>query len=404
MSGIWPGAISLLALAAIFVLFPSLFLRSRQARSLRSDNLEWFSQRQRELAAEPDAERLLQDAQLRLLEDDVDSLTDDTTEPRGTRGWLLLIPLVLLSVLLYLQLGAAPDVLLTQGLRSLGENSSEDEYRDLMRQMETRSLARPDNLHYQAMLGSFNMNAGNYGEAQRIYRSLVDAAPGDAGAMALAAQAGFLAAGRKLDSENQMLAEQALGIDPHQRTALGLLGMASYEQGQYRAAIGYWRRLLVLEAPESSSGQMIASVIQMAEKALAAEGGESVAAVTEPVVGTADPAAGSAGVSVSISFPPDTQVQADDSVFVFARDPDSGSRMPVAVQRFPASRLPVTLRLDDAASMAGQKISQLSQVVVIARVSPGGQPGEEHATWQAQLGPLVPSLDSEPLALRLQRK
>ena len=78
--------------------------------------------------------------------------------------------------------------------------------------------------------------------------------------------------------------------------------------------------------------------------------------------------------------------------------------MPVAVQRFPAERLPLTLRLDDAASMAGQKISKLAQVVVIARVSPGGQPGEEHASWQAEIGPLAPSLDTEPRVLVLQRK
>jgi cytochrome c-type biogenesis protein CcmH len=395
MSELWPGLLILLALAAVFLLFPHWFVRAQQHRSLRADNLEWFAQRQQELASEHEVEQLLEDAQLRLLEDGVDTLAEERAELGAWRGWLLLVPLVALTLLLYWQLGSAPDVQLTRGLQGLGENSSEEEFRQLREQLTMRAAQRPDNLHYQAMLGSFNMNEGNYGAARQIYQGLVERAPGDASALALAAQAGFLAAGRQLNRDSQMQAEQALSIDPQQRTALGLLGMAAYEEKHYRAAIGYWRRLQALDAPDSGSGQMIAGVIQMAEQALAAAG------ETTDVVAAAP---NSAGVSVSIEFPPGATPGPDDSVFVFARDPDSGSRMPVAVQRFPASQLPRTLRLDDATSMAGQKISQLEQVVVIARVSPGGQPGEEHATWQAQIGPLAPSLAEEPLNLTLLRK
>jgi cytochrome c-type biogenesis protein CcmH len=62
----------------------------------------------------------------------------------------------------------------------------------------------------------------------------------------------------------------------------------------------------------------------------------------------------------------------------------------VAVKRLTASQLPVTLRLDDASSMAGQKISELTAVDVVARVSPSGQPGEQHATLQASISDLPP--------------
>ena len=77
-----------------------------------------------------------------------------------------------------------------------------------MRQVEQRALERPENLHYQVMLGRFHMNEGNYGEAQRIYESLAAAAPGDPTILAMAAQAGFLAAGRELSVENQALADK----------------------------------------------------------------------------------------------------------------------------------------------------------------------------------------------------
>ena len=63
----------------------------------------------------------------------------------------------------------------------------------------------------------------------------------------------------------------------------------------------------------------------------------------------------------------------------------------MAVKRFSAAQLPVTLRLDDAASMAGQKISELPAVDVVARVSPSGRPEEEHATLKASVSDLPPA-------------
>ena len=91
-----------------------------------------------------------------------------------------------------------------------------------------------------------------------------------------------------------------------------------------------------------------------------------------------------------------------DTVFVFARNPAVDSRMPVAVKRFTAGQLPVTLRLDDAASMAGQKISDLSAVDVVARVSPTGQPGEQHATLQASISDLPPATGEQVHTLVLR--
>ena len=91
----------------------------------------------------------------------------------------------------------------------------------------------------------------------------------------------------------------------------------------------------------------------------------------------------------------DARAAPGDTVFVFARNPALDTRMPVAVKRFTAAQLPVTLRLDDASSMAGQKISELAAVDVVARVSPSGQPGEQHATLQASLSDLPPGQDEQ---------
>ncbi|MBP6699638.1 MAG: cytochrome C biogenesis protein, partial [Halioglobus sp.] len=91
-----------------------------------------------------------------------------------------------------------------------------------------------------------------------------------------------------------------------------------------------------------------------------------------------------------------------DTVFILARNAASDSRMPIAVQRLQAAQLPVTLRLDDNNSMAGQKLSDTESVVVIVQVSPSGAPGEAAATWLGEAGPLAPSSDTSPLEILLQ--
>ena len=207
-----------------------------------------------------------------------------------------------------------------------------------------------------------------------------------------------------------MRAEQALAIDPHQRTALGLLGMAAFEQQQYRAAISYWQRLLVVEQPGSDGARMIASVIETARQRLVATGElPDTAAVAVADTGidsgaTAEITAGEAtpGVTVRVELPQGAELAPSDTVFVLARNADSDSRMPIAVQRLQAAQLPLTLRLDDSNSMAGQKLSGTESIVVVVQVSPNGTPGEASATWLGKGGPLAPSLDLAPVEIVLQ--
>ncbi len=411
MTEIWWGALLLLALASLFVLLPGVFLRERRIDT-RASNRDWFLQRRAELettdetrdsgigrpgATDTDlAEDLLQDARLRMLEE------ADTETPADARGSgklpvaVLMGLLIVLSAAFYWKLGAGADVALKRELDAINEQTTEADYRRLMLKVEDRAAARPGNLYYQGMLGRFYMNEGDYGRARALYAGLAEKAPNDAMAAALAAQAGFLASGRQLTSEDQLLAERALAVNPHQRTALGLLGMASFEAGEFQAAISYWERLLVMENPESEAAQMIRGVIDRARAQL---GGEAVAAGSASphsvAPSLASPSSGSeaaegAGVTLRLELAQGMSAAPGDTVFVFARNPALDTRMPVAVKRLTAGQLPVTLRLDDASSMAGQKISELDLVEVVARISPSGQPGEQHATFQASRSDLPP--------------
>ncbi|MCB1703261.1 MAG: c-type cytochrome biogenesis protein CcmI [Halioglobus sp.] len=387
----------LVLLSAVFYLFPRVRPGAVEA-DLDRANLEWFRQRQAELAAEENPD-LQEDARIRLLEDQREYASKQQAPASYFPVWVLL-PLVALGASgLYYVLGAAPDVAIVQRMQTLPENATASQMRALITDVEARSARRPDNLHYLALLGRYYMGQEEYQQAAATYDALVTAVPGDAQALAYAAQADYLAAGRVLDDRARLRAEQALVADPHQRTALGLLGMASFEQNQYRAAIDYWQRLLAMEPAGSQSAQMISQVIETARQQMG-EGGETVAGEVAAPAAVADAAV---GVTVQVSAPADADIAPTDTVFILARNAESDSRMPIAVQRLTASQLPVTLRLDDGNSMAGQKLSQTASVIVAVQVSPGGQPGAANATWLGEVGPVAPSADSEPLRIVLGR-
>jgi cytochrome c-type biogenesis protein CcmH len=387
---------ALVLLSALFYLRP--FRRGSAAdQELDRANLEWYRLREVELAETGD-EDLREDARLRLLEDDQQAAGDGSVAAGGSRSfplWLLLPMVAFASSALYYYLGAAADVEISRKLQQFDEGSSEQDMRLLIDAIEARSTQRPDNLHYVALLGRYYMGQRDYGRAADTYGALAEESPQDAQALAYAAQAEFLAAGRVLSDDARMKAEQALAVNPHQRTALGLLGMASFEEGKYRAAIEYWQRLLAMESPGSDSANMIASVIESARQQLGEAPAQQPAA---QVVADAEPSA--AGVTVRVNAP--EGINPADTVFILARNADSDSRMPIAVQRLSASQLPVTLRLDDSNSMAGQKLSDTESVLVVVQVSPDGRPGEASASWLGQAGPLVPTPDGGPVEIVLQ--
>ncbi|GAB5449682.1 MAG: c-type cytochrome biogenesis protein CcmI [Halioglobus sp.] len=392
MTGFYLACGALVLLSAVFILLP----RGRDARQLgnsEEENLEWYRLRERELAAESDPS-LRDDARLQLLEDAALE-AQSATLTAGFPRWLLLPITALLAAALYYWLGNARDIQIAEQLGALDAQTSPAEMEQLIASISERSLQRPDNLHYSALLARYYMGQEDFQQALKIYERILDSVPEDPQALAYAAQAEYLGAGRTLNDRARLRAEQALAADPRQRTALGLLGMASYEQGEYRAAIAYWQRLQAMESAQSESGQVIAGVIQQARQALAQQGGAVVASPPGDAAGL------TAGVTVQITLPDDATVNAADTVFVFARNAASDSRMPIAVARLRGEDLPTTLRLDDSNSMAGQKLSETAAIVVNAQVSPDGRPGEAGATWVASAGPLAPGDATASVRLEL---
>lgn len=398
---------ALIALSsAVFFYLPR--RSSSDQRSLQEENLAWFRRREQELAVEEDAS-LTEDARLQLLEDESQPAVGAVVAEKPFPVWVLIPIIIAMAALLYYRLGGAEDVRIAQALEALDETTTPAQMQALIASIDARAGQRPDNLHYASLVARYMMGQQDYAGALQRYEQVLQAVPEDAQALAYAAQAEFLASGRTLSDSAQLRAETALATDPQQRTALGLLGMANYERGDFASAIGYWQRLLALQAPGSPDAAMIEDVIARARQQLSgpvAQGGagERAGVGAQAAAGQAAGTDGRMGVNVNVTLPEGAVLAASDTVFVLARNADSDSRMPIAVVRRRGDELPLQITLDDRNSMAGQQLSASTAVVVSVQVSPSGRPGEANATWLAQSAPIKPALDGQVVSLQLQPK
>ncbi|MDB3922864.1 cytochrome C biogenesis protein [Luminiphilus sp.] len=384
------AAMSLLTALAIGLL---LVPRWQQRRWQGESNLDWLALRQGELSdvVGEDREALSRDAELRILDESSGAESEQVLPNSGTfagdrRGVLLLIAVVVIApILLYFNLGAIEDVRIADALEGM-QDASPAEVQRLLSDIEERSAAKPGNVEYLSLLGEYYTAQNAHVRALEIYEQLLLEFPESAELLARAAQAEYLKGERQLTERARRRAEAALAINPEQRSALGTLGMAAFEAGQYAQALQYWEQLLAFEAPGTPGYQMLTTIIAEARTRGGLADAPAVLAIeAEPSL--------SVGVTVTVAMP--EGVTAQGTVFVIARPSGGAQRMPTAAVRRSASELPFSVRLDDTSSMAGQKISALSLIDVEVQLSETGQPGRANASWLANAANIEPTEDAK---------
>lgn len=99
------------------------------------------------------------------------------------------------------------------------------------------------------------------------------------------------------------------------------------------------------------------------------------------------PVAARLTVRVELAAALKDKVKPDDTVFIFARA-SNGPPMPLAAKRVTVAQLPIEVELSDADAMMPQmKLSDFTEVQLVARVSRTGQP--THGEWIGQGSPLA---------------
>ena len=319
----------------------------------------------------------------RQLLNDVGQLEQAPVESHGRQKWLyLLLPVPLFALVIYTAIGGYSDWLITQQLIDLSNSETIEEYEKhsagLHVQLIKRVEQKPDHIDYRNLLARFSMGKKDYEQAALHYGILSELLPEDADTLALYVQAEYLRNGRKLTAEIASAMDQALRLDPHQTTVLGIQGIHALEAGDLQGAIDAWEQLLQALPPGSEQAQLISQGIKKAKQELGQP-------IDDPEVAEVND-----GITVSVTVAEElASIDGNIPVFIFATA-SSGPPMPLAVQKIRLKDLPAEIRLDDSmAMMPEMQLSKFDKINIVARIALSGEAIAKPGDWQGEISGIL---------------
>ena len=278
---------------------------------------------------------------------------------------------------------AAPDM--DQAVAGLAERMKQD----------------PDDLEGWMLLGRAYKSMERFEPAREALANAYRLAPENADVLIEYSEAMVLAStSRRFQGEALELLTKAVELQPDSQRGLWLMGIAAYQAENYAQSVQVWERLLGTLPADAEPRAALQERIADARARMA---GDASAAQGEPAESPA-PVSTTASLTVTVDIAPElkSKIGASDVLFVFARAAE-GPRMPLAIQRLPASQLPVTVTLDDSTSMMpAMKLSLIPQVVVGARISKSGQATPQAGDFETLSAPIA-NTHSEALKLTIDR-
>ncbi|CAA0087813.1 Formate-dependent nitrite reductase complex subunit NrfG [Zhongshania aliphaticivorans] len=386
MISLYIGLGVLILLAAILIL---LSLRSGQSNQSnlelhRRSQRDFYRQRQSELRSDFES-GLIDESQLNELSQDLDrQLVTESAEVEQTaisaskRSYILIMLIVIpvLCFALYDHLGYRHDIALQTLQKEIVSDGINDARWQRYQDIVERILAkRPHSGEHLVMMATLYRQQGDFAGALPYYQRLEQLYPQDADVLAQLAQARYLVAGRIVDEQTRSLLNRVVAIDPTQATALGVLGIDAFAQGNYNDALMYWQKLLLQLPPGSVEVGVISGGIAETKRRMAAAGELQA-------------------VDVSVSLAPDLGETPEGVLFVVAKSND-GNPMPIAALRSPLltdQAWPITLQLTDADVIRqGMRLEDFSEFVLSAHISRAGTAIRRDGDWVGQ--PLLVELN-----------
>jgi cytochrome c-type biogenesis protein CcmH len=305
---------------------------------------------------------------------------------------LLVFVVPVSSLLMYSVLGepAALDPLaLQQGVNASTEVTPE-KLTEMATALTRRLQDEPNSMEGWVMLGRVQRARGRFEEsAEALGKALALSRDDNLSierAEVLAQKNGGSFAG-----EPWAVIQRVLTADPHHLNALFLAGSASYAEMNFRSALRFWERAReVVPADSPDAPELDRAISEARDKmGLPAIPARAVSAAPEVKTGkAANLAATSISGRVSLVKELKGLVAATDTVFVYATAV-SGSRMPVAIVRTTADKLPLDFVLDDSTAMNPSAVlSGMGEVTVRVRISKSGQAMAQPGDFGVSLSPV----------------
>lgn len=254
--------------------------------------------------------------------------------------------------------------------------SGERDIRKMMQQIEDLAKANPNDGKAWEMLAKTYALTERWPEALQAYEKAFKLLPAKPSVMTGYAEALAITRNRVLQGRPMELVMMALSADPDDKKGLELTGINAYQKENFVQAVHYLTRLHRLLSPESPYAQSILSMLKEAEHlAQAAMGGMGDITNTPPATGGKVSAGQRVSIDGSIDIAPalKSRLGSKDTIFLFARPGESGA--PTAVIRGTVGTFPFEFSLADSMAMnPGNVLSQHKEVVLVARISPSGNP------------------------------
>ncbi|KON81774.1 c-type cytochrome biogenesis protein CcmI [Azoarcus sp. PA01] len=375
--------------------------RQRQAETVLVVLREQLAELEAEHAAghiaEADYQRSREELEQRALEEG--RAAEGGADLRPARRWAVAIVVALpaLAVLFYLVLGEPRGLDPAQIAAQEEHRITPEQMSALVAQLAQRLEREPDDVEGWMMLGRSYSMTNDLDGAAATWRKLGANIPDQPDVLADWADLLAGAAGGSFDGDPDRLIGRALELDPTHLKALALAGTAAFQREDFAAASAHWERILANMDPSEG---VYAAVVSSINEARAKGGMPLLEAAGRGAARTGDSAgnrsaegavegAGEAlkvSGRISISAELAAQVEADDTVFVFARPVEGG--MPVAALRLRAGDLPASFSFENAPRMSKEPLP--AQLSIGARLAKHGEATAQAGDLEGQAVNVAP--------------
>ncbi|MDE3073558.1 MAG: hypothetical protein KGJ63_12605 [Pseudomonadota bacterium] len=317
--------------------------------------------------------------------------------PRSTFALILVIALALPLATASLYLLVGTPIALDGVAQQAGKPLTMQE---AVVQLRAHLAEKPDDIQAWTLLAQTSSMLHQPAEAHDAYDHILKLDANNPDAMVGWAETDALTSKDHVIGERaRKLLKQAVLLQPDSQRGLWLLGVSDFQHADYRDAAATWRLLQKQLEPGSEVAKAVAVQITQAD----ARAGGAPAEASTAATGAATPPQG-ATLDVRVSLAPalKARLRPNDTLFVFARA-EHGPRMPLAVAKLDAGKLPATVTLSDAMAMTpALKLSSATRVFVGARISHSGEPTAQPGDLEGDAG--VVAVDRKtPIEIRIDK-
>ncbi len=248
---------------------------------------------------------------------------------------------------------------------------------ELIRGMQVRLQKKPDDARSWYLLGVSYMQMRMAEQAELAFNRALMLEPDNSDFVLGYTQASIALNNGKLSPQMEQALLRIIQQQPDNPKPYMMLGMASFQDGDFAGAINIWQQYVQRESADQRAVQLLQRSIEVAQnqQTQAASGADNKATET---AGAVKPVL---SVTVNVAADVREKLSATDTLFIYAKAVN-GPPMPLAVVRQPVGNWPVTAQLSDANAMTPMAtLSKFPEVIVQARVSPTGNAIPQSGDW-----------------------